>query len=116
MARYSRDGGDTSSHIDEEERPSILELMQLEALVGGRIQTMRTADYKENKRAFVPSAFITRRVDDVGTEENRAAQGEGGRNLTAWNTAWTALQDDGTAAEDLGAVNEGNSLIHAKLR
>ena len=58
--------------------------------------------FPEEKREYVPSTSIRRRVDVAGTKENRAIQGDVKSKLAAWGTAWTSLQDDGTADEDLG--------------
>lgn len=106
MVGYSRDAGATSVRVEEEHQQT-LELMQLEALAPLRIEKVKTSEYKEKRREYVPSAYIQRRIDEDGTEENRAAQGEGGQKLATWNTAWTALQDDGTTTEELRDVNEG---------
>jgi len=113
MAGYSRDEGVTSIQTEGEERQRTSELMQFEALGMIRIEKFKTSDFKENKMAYVPSAHISRRVDEAGTEENRAAQGQGRQRMNAWNTAWTALQDDGTVTEDSRNVNEGMLLSNS---
>lgn len=106
MVGYSRDAGLTSNQTEEKHRRT-LESVQLEALSSHRIEGVKTSEYKDNRQDYVPSAYIQRRVDKDGTEENRAAQGEGRQKMAAWSTAWTALQDDGTVTEDLRDVNEG---------
>lgn len=108
MVGYSRDAGVTPVRMEEEHQRT-LELMQLEALQPLR-ESVRTSEHKEEKRNYVPSAYIQRRMDEDGTEENRAAKGEGRQKLASWNSAWTALQDDGTAIEELRDVNEGRLL------
>ncbi len=109
MARYSRETLVTSPQ-PEEKHQRTLELMQIEALNPLRIEGLKTSEFSEKRRDYVPSAYIQRRMDEDGTEENRAAQGEGRPRLAAWNTAWTSLQGDGTATEDLTDVNEGRLL------
>ncbi len=101
--------------VSEQERNDNMILMQLEALRQGRRDHISTRDFKERKAEYVPLRCITRRVDQAGTEENLAAQGKARKQLTAWNTAYLDLQDDGTAEQALKDVNEGKSIILSPL-
>ena len=100
-------------------------------LGSGRRERITTTDFKENIRAFVPTAEIqpTRLVNISGTEENRIARSAASQ-LNRWNSKWTltlcfptyidssllaayrSLKDDGTAEEDLREVNEGLGQTH----
>ena len=97
--------------IAEKEREENMLFVQLEALAKDRRDHLSTRDFKERRAEFVPSRNIVRRVDQAGTDENRSIQGEARKHLTAWNSVYKDLQDDGTADLDLGDVNEGELTI-----
>ena len=96
--------------ISDEELAENARMMQMEALGFSRREKISTREFKEKRLEFVPLAHIQRRVDEAGTEENRAASGVRS-NLTAWSTAHRTLRGDGTADEDLRDVNEGESIV-----
>ena len=100
--------------------------IQMEALGGKRIDLLLTTDYKENKAAYVPTAYL-----EPQRLVNKSKIGEGEKSkLKGWNgktaylcqsprrvlimsqDAWTRLQDDGTDAQNLQAVNEGLGQTH----
>lgn len=83
---------------------------QIEALGLVRISKLKSTEFKEHKRDYIPTAYLSRRVDEAGTEENRLAQGDARDKLTAWSTAYADLQDDGTADDVLLDINEGKLL------
>lgn len=96
------------SAADEDEAlQARLLFMQMEALGVHRREHITTAEFRDRAVDYTPSAYINRRVDESGTKENRAAQGESRAKLKAWNTAWEDLHDDGTVTQDLRDINEG---------
>ena len=102
----------TTNKLSEEQRKKNMLHMQMEALGMTRRENYSTTEFRENRREFVPLYRIQRRIEQEGTEENLAVQGNTSAQLNAWNTAWRRLKDDGAVTEELKEVNEGLGQTH----
>ena len=124
-----RDGPSPLS-VEDQAKEDTLKAMQMEALGLQRRDHLSTTDFKENKASYIPTKQLeSQRI----VNKSRIGKGEKSK-LDGWNSktikyatlpirmltmsqdAWTGLQDDGTDAQNLQAVNEGLGQTHrAKL-